>query len=560
MAGISILVGWPLLFSSRTFGGDWPLHVLLVESQIEAISAGFFPTFFSNFPQVGFFYPTGFFLGGNFYALLGYLGILTGPFWAIAFSTIFLLFYVQISWRGITRSMSRNSFFTLLPGFVFITSAYFLGDLFGRGGISSVFAISGVPIFAYSILENAKTAKNLRHKLGILVGVILIFATHNVSTLWIVCHLLIWTLVLFFVASVNNHPAKRIIEILNQHKSNTIIVIASVLITSWAMIPNLYFASRSDIAQNMSMQKEWSRSFNDPRNLFNLIRGIPPEHQGTDLFVQFPTLIFLTCLAYIIGASLKNQLEGKDKLGILICIASISGTLVMIYALDVYDYLPQVFMSTQFTFRLNHFLYLAVTALVSIIVSIQLRKPKDREQCLDRVVFTLLTTFICLSVIQGVSQSSFSNKNTPGDRSSRSIEYWGSFWYSENDLRTSDGLSELNLNPEINLPSVSFVNGKLTFPINALLVGVPTQGPLPILDFCGGEPIGHAGKLLILSYQESPSIGCIQSKWSPATSAGVTLSILGLLVFVVKFLLDYHLWRIPRRKKERMFGAKHRKN
>ena len=102
MLSVSILLGSSLLFTKRIFGGDWPLHVLLVESQIEAIKAGFFPTLFSNFPKVGFFYPTGIFLGGNFYALLGYLGVFTGPFYSIVFCIVLLFFYLQIAWRGIT--------------------------------------------------------------------------------------------------------------------------------------------------------------------------------------------------------------------------------------------------------------------------------------------------------------------------------------------------------------------------------------------------------------------------------------------------------------------------
>ena len=432
-----------------------------------------------------------------------------------------------------------------------MSSAYFLGDLFGRGGISSVFAISGIPIMAYSWLESIKNPKKLRHKFGILIGTIFIFSTHNISTLWIVSHFLFLAIIFSSILLVSKLNLKNgIRQFVISSTKNFILFFASILITFWAMIPNLYFALRSDIAQNAYIQKDWSRNFNDPNNLFSLIRRIPPEHYGTDLFVQFPTLIFISALLYLIVQTFRNQITGIRLIAFLLSLTSIAFTLLMIYWLEAYAYLPKMFMSTQFTFRLNHFLYLAVTILVCIAVSIESKNIGAVPGFRRGLVFSLLSTFVAISLLQGISQSFFSNQDSPGERSNRSIEYWSNFWYSENELRLKDELPDQPLSPDVIFPEASFNNGRLDFSVTSRFVVVPTQGPVSLLDFCGGKPIGRDGKLLILDYKNFPTKGCVVSQKSPLTSTGIFLSVVGVTIFICQ-IFSIRIWRVRQSKKSR---------
>ncbi len=536
MGSVSIAIGWPLLFSTRIFGGDWPLHVLLVEAQIEAIGQGLLPTIFSNFPQVGYFYPTGIFLGGNFYAILGYLGLITGPFYAIALTTILLIFYVQVSFRGITRNFAHLNHFSMLPGIVFISAAYFLGDLFGRGGISSVYALSGLPIIIYSFLELANKPNKVRHKVGILIGTVLIFATHNISTLWIFFHITFWLILLSISLFLKGNSRGNIRNFFSRHKHGFSIFIISMLITSWSMLPNLFLADNLNISKEASIQKEWSKNFSNPSNLFSLMRRIPPEHKGTDLFVQFPTLVFLATIFYLFIAYRRNILVRSDKTVIFISLASLFFTLLFIYALPLYEILPSVFLKTQFTFRLNHFLYLSISFLVLMAVLTEMRTNFNQAKKASSASFKLLVCVILISLFQGIWQSSYSNQESPGERTNRSITYWSSFWYSEEELRLRDDLPNLAVNSVRAITSGNFIKGKLTFPVESKRIAVPVQGPVNLLDFCGGKPIGRDKKLLVLSYEEPTTSGCVQSKRSILTTTSVVLTVIGLLLFMMQLI------------------------
>jgi hypothetical protein len=318
------------------------------------------------------------------------------------------------------------------------------------------------------------------------------------------------------------------------------------------MIPNFFFALSSDMAQTSSMQEDWSRNFNDPRNLFSIIRGIPPEHYGTDLYVQFPTLVFLLAFVYLAILARHQRIREKEWLIIAVTIGSILGTLTMIYWLDVYNYLPSVFLTTQFTFRLNHFLYLAVAILVFMVVVIELRVRRETPDSKSKVVFRLMVVAVVFSLSQGIVQSALSNQDSPGDRHARSMQYWGNFWYSQNELRIRDGLPQFKLNSEVARPEAFFENSKLSFPVNSLLVAVPTQGPISMLSFCGGKPVGRDDKFLVLRYEEFPTQGCIQSRLTVYTGTGVSLSIIGLFLFAVLLIRG----RFPRvHKKNRLYSS-----
>src|SRR5262249_59751548 len=113
----------PVLFSSRTFGSDWLLHLRLIYDQQRAIEADGVPSLFSHFQQVGAFYPTFAFLGGTLYALAGYLAVVVGALKAYAILHIAFVAAALAGWCWLARQVGVKGWRAPAPGVVYPPTA-----------------------------------------------------------------------------------------------------------------------------------------------------------------------------------------------------------------------------------------------------------------------------------------------------------------------------------------------------------------------------------------------------------------------------------------------------
>ena len=132
---VVLLIASPLLLTSDGFALDFTNAMWLAGYQQDAIAAHLHPTLFLQTQQGGVFGPLFAFYGGTLFALTGALAVILGGSTNLAF-TLMTLAAIAAAYGGLfwlARQLGVRGALTHAPAIVFVTSAYYVTDLYGRG-------------------------------------------------------------------------------------------------------------------------------------------------------------------------------------------------------------------------------------------------------------------------------------------------------------------------------------------------------------------------------------------------------------------------------------------
>ena len=143
-----LLIASPLLFTSDGFAPDFTNDIWFSGYQEHAIAAHLHPTLFVQTQANGVFYPLFAFYGGTLFALTGALGAVLGGSTILAFE-LMTLAGIAAAYGGLfwlARQLGVKGLLAHAPALVFVTSAYYVTDLYGRGAWAEFIAVSALPL------------------------------------------------------------------------------------------------------------------------------------------------------------------------------------------------------------------------------------------------------------------------------------------------------------------------------------------------------------------------------------------------------------------------------
>ena len=378
-AALAVLA--PVWMTTRSFGGDWWLHLRLLDQQRIAWQTLGHPTLFTSMDPVGALTPMPMLFGASLNALGGLLATAIGTLAAYVALHILVAWCAFFGMWWLTALMGVPGLWRYIPGIALVTSAFFIGDPLGRGGFGEFAATQVLPLCIAGVADVfANQRIRLRSALAVAVPLPVVLGGHTISAVWtsifaIVLAVSLWV----FARSYLRRPPAQSLALLVAG------AVCGAAMTVWAMVPAVVIAPSLN-AGGATFDAAASRYFGNPAIWLNPLRVLPQEHvefwrsgatpsdgfQGaTSLFVQLPVLF----LAWAIIVLIRHRHDPESDLSIVFAKA-LAPTGLLIAALvtfpELWSAFPGALQSTQYAFRLVSYAQILVAILLGLALRSQL--------------------------------------------------------------------------------------------------------------------------------------------------------------------------------------------
>jgi hypothetical protein len=352
-----LLIASPLLFTSDGFVADFTNAIWLVGRQQHLIAAHLHPTLFLQTQQGGVFDPIFAFYGGTLFALTGALAAVLGGSTILAFEVVTLA-AIAAAYGGLlwlARQLGVRGAMAHAPALVFVTSAYYVTNLYGRGAWSEFIAVSAFPLVLAASLRLVRGRMSVGPVACLVAATVVLSGSHNITLLW-GSTLTVVALACYWLLSGRSRelPWRRMLAVAG-------LIALGVGLNGWFLLPDISYAhdtivSARDIA--------WSATgfFNTFGVIFDPLRTVPSESGTPALYVQAPVLALLWGL---LALPLAWRYRGL-RAGVATALIVLGGVLVLIMSSGAWESLPTAFQRTQFAYRLQTYVTLAIAGLVLV--------------------------------------------------------------------------------------------------------------------------------------------------------------------------------------------------
>ena len=371
-AGVIVLLGSAMLFTSRGFATDFTNTLWLGSVQQDSVLHGTIPSFFSNttaaaplahgyyypYPRSGLFNPIFAFYSGPLLAALGCVSVLCFDNVIAAFIVLTLLAigaaYLGIYWlarrTGCIRLIAHGAALT------FVASAYYITDLYGRGDWPEFVAVSSIPLLVACAVDLLSApAIRIRSLLGLYVVAVVFTGSHDVTMVWGTLYIVLLAIAVL-LARVAHWPT--------WSRICAVVVVGALAVgtNGWAIVPALLYSGHTFIATGESVI---GTPFVDTfEHLFNPLRSVPAQSTSPGLYVQVPVWMlgwaFFGGLCYCVARP-RNK---TDRRLFLLLIAAAGIWLTAMMNRQFWNYLPHVLWTIQNPFVLSTYFSLSIAALV----------------------------------------------------------------------------------------------------------------------------------------------------------------------------------------------------
>jgi hypothetical protein len=408
---------WPLLFTYSGFSGDWDHHLWLMWHQSLAIQAGNFPSLFLN-SSYSVLYPTYAFYGGTLYAVGGILSLALGGAPVSAYVLIYVLDFAAAfgGWYWLGRMAGLGRWPAMVPGLVFVTSAYYIVIIYVQGDWPEFTGISMISLMLAAALSVLR-ADRVHAGAGVALAIssILFFGSHNITIM-----LGLTTIALAGLATIICVPDARR-QITRVGVARTVaIVVPSALVSAWYLLPAFAYQSRTEIGSNYHQALE-ELSGTVPlvslAHLFTFSRtglGLPAPYY---LALSLPVL----AIAWVVVGMLILPWGSRNRPWIrvlLICsgLALVIG--IVMTHLGLLESLPRPYPLVEFVYRLEAYVLLALSG--AILAALALARGGSRRAR----VWAWLAVPVCAVSLVGAIQQIRTYPN-PGQDRYVTLEYYG---------------------------------------------------------------------------------------------------------------------------------------
>jgi len=274
----------PMVVQTKTYGGDWPNHLWLVHQQGLNIQDLGRPSLYVQ-SSLGVHLPWFAFYGGTLYALVGGLGALLGMRSLVAYVACYALLvaaaYAGCSW--IARQCGLRGWTAHVPGALYVTSAYYVTNAYGRGAFAETAATSAIPVVLAAGMHLLRSERASPPAiLALLAGIVVMSGSHSITLVW-------GSVFLFAVVAVALAVQRRLPPPARMLRVSSVVALG-LAVNAWFLLPLAANASRTQIAaQPAAMQYT---DLSSPSSVLSLRRHAtqPDGGRGTKVNAQLPIL------------------------------------------------------------------------------------------------------------------------------------------------------------------------------------------------------------------------------------------------------------------------------
>jgi hypothetical protein len=430
-----LLIASPLLFTSDGFAPDFTNAIWLVGRQQHIIAAHLHPTLFMHTQSGGVFFPIFAFYGGTLFALTGALAALLGGSTILAFEVVTVAAiaagYGGLFW--LARQLGVKGVLAHAPAIVFVTSAYYVTNLYGRGAWSEFIAVSALPLVLAASLRLVRGRWRLGPVACLVAASVVFSGSHNITLLWSTT-LAVVALAVYWLASGRSRelPWRRMLAVAG-------LIALGVGLNGWFLLPDISYAHDTIIS---ARDIAWSASgfFNTFGVIFDPLRMVPSQSGTPALYVQAPVLALVWGL---LAAPLSWRYRGL-RAGVATALIVLAGVLVPLMSSGAWSLLPTAFQRTQDAYRLQTYVTLACVGLVLVgALALTRRAQSGRATRSDRALALGLGLVVAFGVAlcawqlwvpnTHLHEAQFSSLSNRGDVLRGPPTLLPGSWYAGND-------------------------------------------------------------------------------------------------------------------------------
>ncbi len=395
-----LLIASPLLFTSDGFAPDFTNAIWLAAYQEHAIAAHLHPTLFLQTQLAvtrpngaiggGLFYPIFAFYGGTLFALTGALAALLGGSTILAFEAVTLA-AIAAAYGGLfwlARQLGVKGVLAHAPAIVFVTSAYYVSNLYGRGDWEEFIAVSALVLLLAASLRVVRGRLNVGPVVCLVVASVVLSGSHNITLLW-GSTLAVVALVVYWLASGRSRelPWRRMLAVAG-------LIALGFGLNGWFLLPDLSYA-HDTVISGESVGWSQAGNFNTFGVIFDPLRTVPIESWLPALYIQVPVL----ALVWGLLAAPLSWRYPRLRAGVATALIVLACLLALIMSSAAWSLLPILFQRAQFTYRLQTYVTLACAGLVLVgALALTRRAQSGRATRLDRALALGLGLVVAFSV------------------------------------------------------------------------------------------------------------------------------------------------------------------
>jgi hypothetical protein len=551
-------LAWPMLFTSSGMAQDWVTHLWVIWRQSVTISRSHEPSLFLNYGS-SVFYPLYAFYGGTIYALAGTLTVVLGNAPVKAYVLSYLLGFASAygGWYWLGHIAGLGRWAAHVPSLVFVCSAYYLTLIYARGDWPEFVAVSTIPLLVSSGLSVLRATRlAILPALALAGSALVFFGSHNITMLWGSTTLAVLAATIMLLvpkarAGVTRGGVIRVVAVATP----------AVLVNAWYLLPAVVYESHTSISQ----RHDYTQSLREltflvsPANLFTFSRTTIVA--GTPAFVLALPVLAIVWVLLVIIISLWRR--GDDAWRRALWIVAAIGLLlaIMMTHPGVILDLPHPFILLQFTYRLESYVLLCVTAATLCALVLYRHWPRRWRLALRAgIVAVLIASGI------GAIQQLYNYPHGRGVGASNTVisDRYATFANSEQPPISTGGLTDYNdvslplVNPagapQVEFPSSGVRNDHVTIQIDqppgelidTNLAGAPYLVSVTGARVVGRDPTGHM--VMQVTAAQSPSgeqISLSRSSRLPVVlGRTVTMLALVFLTLGLAALLTHRVWAV----------------
>jgi hypothetical protein len=386
----------PIVLTDRPFWVDSSNHLWLLDERRRL--GGGWSSYFVSSDRTGLFFPVFLFYGGAPHSLFGAFAALTGStLFADAMSWLlpFVLAFGGLTW--LSRQAGLFGWRSHIAGLLFVTSPYFLTNVYGRGAWTEALATSALPMVAASGVRLLRSW-HWFPMLAFAGSTAIVCSTHNITLVWGGMFLAVMAI----VAACAFRPRLRQFRM---RRAAGVVALAAVSAGTTAafLLPNAAYMGRTVATRQAAafypITGPWFQNVFVPR--FVPFTGAPPYSTTPDFYLQLPMFLVVWLIMFRIAARARPEPMSTPLRRCFGALSAVGGVLVVLLAWPaIWVHLPKVLRYVQFADRLNTYVVLVLVALTIVC----LRDLADRAFTDRRVWMGSLTAIAAVSVVAGVVQ------------------------------------------------------------------------------------------------------------------------------------------------------------
>jgi hypothetical protein len=354
----------PVYLTKRSFGPDWTNALWLTWHQGIAIRDSGVPSLYLLADQRGLFEPFFAFYGGTLYGTIGAVSALLGNRPEVAFVGANIVAvggaYGGMVWLG--REIGASRLARHVGGIVFISSPYYLTDLYARGAFAEFVALSAIPLALASGLALLRRPWTARSVLGFALALVVLSGSHNLTLVWGATWLAIIGVLALIALPRGDRP-----QLLRLLALGALAAVA-VGVNSWAFVINVLDSSKVLIGSGPGATAwEALRGFNAPKVVFDPFRQQVPGSGTPGLSVAAPVwaMLWAAVVAWRGYDRIAQAPRGLRRMAVVLVIGLILVFLTILLPAP-WPHMPKPLNLIQFPYRLNGYVAVLVAALVPI--------------------------------------------------------------------------------------------------------------------------------------------------------------------------------------------------